>query len=70
MTTAATPPTPDDAFLADCLRYLCMARLKYVRPRARKHKGGYTTEYLRQKKDREKARRAREGGWGGSIRVG
>jgi hypothetical protein len=55
---------------ADCLRYLCMARLKYVRPRARKHKGGYTTEYLRQKKDREKGRRAREGGWGGSIRVG
>lgn len=54
----------------DCLRYLCMAKLKYARPRPRKHKAGYTNEYLKAKKERERARRARESGRGGSVRVG
>jgi hypothetical protein len=54
----------------DCLRYLFMAKLRYVKPKARRRAGGYANEYLRQKKEREKARKARESGYGGSVKVG
>jgi hypothetical protein len=54
----------------DCLRYLAMAKLRYVKPKPRKRKGGYTTEYLKLKKARERARKARDSGYGDSIKVG
>lgn len=55
---------------ADCLRYAFMAKLKYVKPRARKHRPGYTTQLLAQKKERARQRRIKESPYGGSILVG
>lgn len=36
--------------LMDCWRYLAMARLRYVKPKPRKHKPGYTHKALEQKR--------------------
>ena len=55
---------------ADCLRYLFMAKLKYVKPRSRKKPVGYTTAYLQQKKERARHKAAKESGFGGSYKVG
>ena len=54
----------------DCLRYLFMARLRYVKPRKRKAKDGYTSAYLKQKAERKKFQNRGMGGFGGSIKVG
>jgi len=54
----------------DCLRYACMAKLRYVRPRKRKEKPGYTTVCLERKKQRAKEKAKEESGWGGSYKVG
>jgi hypothetical protein len=52
--------------LMDCWRYAAMYNLKYVKPAPRKMKAGYTTEILRRKAEKK----ARESGWGNSIRCG
>jgi hypothetical protein len=54
----------------DCLRYAFMAKLKYVKPRARKRALGYTNEYLKRKAERKKHSERGQRGWGGSIKVG
>jgi hypothetical protein len=56
--------------LMDCWRYLAMAGLKYVRPKTRATRRGYTAEALRAKKEREAHRRMRGAEHGESIRVG
>jgi len=56
--------------LCDCLRYLFMAKLKYVKPRARKKAKGYTTLAIEAKKQRARERASRESGNGGSYKVG
>lgn len=54
----------------DCLRYLFMARLRYVKPRKRKAKEGYTTAYLKQKAERKKMQARSRSPHGGSFKVG
>jgi hypothetical protein len=56
--------------LCDDLRYLFMANLRYVKPRPRKRKLGYTCEYLKQKRERAKFKNGQRSGYGGSIKVG
>jgi hypothetical protein len=54
----------------DNWRYLACARLKYVKPRARAARAGYTHEALKAKKERAKARAAAAAGdWDDSIRL-
>jgi hypothetical protein len=55
--------------LVDNVRYLCMARLKYVKPRAGKRQGNYVNDYLKQKKERERHRKMKDRGHGGSVKV-
>jgi hypothetical protein len=55
---------------ADCLRYLFMERLPYVKPRKRKTKDGYTTAYLKAKAEKKKARAKSEMKYGGGYKVG
>lgn len=55
---------------ADCLRYLAMSRLPYVKPRKRKARDGYTTAYLKAKADRKKQKALSESKWGGGYKVG
>jgi hypothetical protein len=54
----------------DCLRYAFMAKLKYVKPRKRSAKKGYTSIALEQKAIRAKNRIKQGGGYGGSYKVG
>lgn len=56
--------------LCDDLRYLMSGKLKYVKPRARKSKRGYTNDLIAAKKERAKLRGQNESGYGGSIKVG
>lgn len=56
--------------LVDCLRYSFAEKLRYVRPRRRAAKLGYTNEYLKQKKERARQKKSSMGGMGGSIKVG
>jgi hypothetical protein len=53
--------------LMDNWRYLACARLKYVKAKPRAARGGYTTEALKAKKERARARAAADGGFGDSI---
>jgi hypothetical protein len=54
----------------DTLRYGMSAKLRYVKPKPRKRKEGYTVTYLKQKRERAKIRAQRASGYGGSYRVG
>jgi hypothetical protein len=56
--------------LCDCLRYLFMYNLRYVKPRRGKGREGYVHQYLKAKKERAAQRKAAESGWGDSVRVG
>lgn len=55
---------------ADALRYACVAKLRYIKPRRRKAAIGYTNEYLAKKKAREKHRAVSDGKYDGSHMVG
>jgi hypothetical protein len=59
--TVTDEPIKLNDHLADCLRYTCSAKLAYRKPRARKRQAGYTTEILKAKKERAKARKQRDG---------
>ena len=53
----------------DNLRYMAQARLPYVKPPKRARAKGYTTLALEAKRERAKARKNKEGGFGGSFKV-
>lgn len=56
-------PIKQHDHLADCLRYLAMSRLPYVKPRKRKGREGYTTQILKMKAEKKKQQNKGQGGY-------
>jgi hypothetical protein len=65
--TPTDEPIKINDHLCDCWRYLAMANLKYVPPRIKKRKLGYTSEAIKQKKDRAKAKGVSSGASGVKV---
>lgn len=53
----------------DCLRYLMMAKLRWVKPRPIKRSGNYVNDYLEMKKKRAAHKKRTESGHGGSVKL-
>lgn len=66
--TITDDPVKLNDHACDCLRYLAMANLRYVKPR-KIEREGYTNKYLRQKRERIRHSRAAENGADGAIKV-
>ena len=65
--TPTDEPMTLNNHLMDCWRYLATANLKWVKPKVQKRKLGYTTEAIKKKKDRARAKGIAEGQ--GGIKV-